>query len=487
MSAVTLTLTFCDLFERDVALRLPFRFGVLTLRHATQAFVRVGVRLADGREAVGAAAELMVPKWFDKSPALSESQNIEQLRDSLRLARRLALADNAPATPFGRFERQYPAQLREAAAREVNPLVASFGLAQIDKAVLDGVCRALGVSFFEAMRRNVPGLRASPLVPDLDGFDFDAMLADLRPARTLALRHTVGMADRLTDDVYAAKGAGDGSDVAETLPADGLPATLEAVVRAYRPREFKLKLGGDAGQDRERLGAIAALLARQCPDYRVTLDGNEQYSDAATFLAFWQALQIDPRSADLARRVRYVEQPLARGVALRHPLGPLASAVPMMIDESDDTLDAFAVARDLGYRAVSSKSCKGLYKSIVNRARCEQWNAQAGVRRYFMTAEDLTCQAGLAVQQDLALAALIGVAHVERNGHHYVAGMPGADAAEQRAFAQAHPTLYAWDARAAALRLRVTQGDISLADLHGEGFASRAMPDWRALREMPPH
>jgi hypothetical protein len=111
------------------------------------------------------------------------------------------------------------------------------------------------------------------------------------------------------------------------------------------------------------------------------------------------------------------------------------------------------------------------------------------MQRYFMTAEDLTCQAGLAVQQDLALAALLGVAHIERNGHHYVAGMAGAHADEQRAFAQRHPSLYAWQAApggrdGGALRLRIDEGNIALGDLHGDGFASNAMPDWTALREM---
>ena len=40
-----------------------------------------------------------------------------------------------------------------------------------------------------------------------------------------------------------------------------------------------------------------------------------------------------------------------------------------------------------------------------------------------MSAEDLTTQAGLSVQQDLALVNLLGITHVERNGHHYVNGM----------------------------------------------------------------
>ena len=59
-----------------------------------------------------------------------------------------------------------------------------------------------------------------------------------------------------------------------------------------------------------------------------------------------------------------------------------------------------------------------------------------------MSAEDLTTQAGVAVQQDLALATLIGATHVERNGHHYVDGMTRRAAGEQDAFLAAHPDLY---------------------------------------------
>ena len=66
-----------ELFERPVKLRMPFRFGVVTLTAAPQAFVRARIRLDDGRRAEGMAAELMAPKWFDKNPALSNEDNFE--------------------------------------------------------------------------------------------------------------------------------------------------------------------------------------------------------------------------------------------------------------------------------------------------------------------------------------------------------------------------------------------------------------------------
>ncbi len=56
----------------------------------------------------------------------------------------------------------------------------------------------------------------------------------------------------------------------------------------------------------------------------------------------------------------------------------------------------------------------------------------------FMSAEDLTTQGGVAVQQDLLLATLVGATHVERNGHHYVDGMAGAPQSEQAAFLSQH-------------------------------------------------
>ena len=79
---------------------MPFRFGVVTLTEAPQAFVRARIRLENGTEAEGAAAELLAPKWFDKNPALSNEDNFEQLRDSMRQAR-AAYLSGSENTAYG--------------------------------------------------------------------------------------------------------------------------------------------------------------------------------------------------------------------------------------------------------------------------------------------------------------------------------------------------------------------------------------------------
>jgi hypothetical protein len=137
VSGTEFAVTAIEFFERDVKLRLPFRFGVVTLTEAPQAFVRARIRLENGAEAEGGAAELLAPKWFDKNPALSNEQNFEQLRASLRLARDLYLATSQNSA-FGHAMSVYRPQRAAAAKQGLNGLVASFGPALIDRALLDG-------------------------------------------------------------------------------------------------------------------------------------------------------------------------------------------------------------------------------------------------------------------------------------------------------------------------------------------------------------
>ena len=272
MEAPRLRILGLDLFERDVVLRLPFRFGVVTLTACPQAFVRARIAVEDGVEAIGASAELLAPKWFDKNLALTNEDNFRQLRDSLRLAREAYLADTRSRCAFRHAASCYQALIDSGSLRGLNPLVVGFGPALIDRALLDALCRALDVSFHDAIRCNAPGIDAS-LTPDLAGFDLDRFLGGCRQLPDVDVRHTVGLVDPIT--------AGD----ATLRIDDGLPQTLEEVITVYANRYFKLKVSGDAEADIARLTRIAAVLDR-LTIYRITLDGNEQFADAETAVRF---------------------------------------------------------------------------------------------------------------------------------------------------------------------------------------------------------
>jgi hypothetical protein len=462
-----------ELRERDVQLRMPFRFGAATLRECPQAFVRVRIARADGREGWGMAAEMLAPKWFDKDERLSNEDNVAQLRLALRLAAELYTGDAVPRAAFALFAAHYREQLEAGHGAGLNPLTASYGAALLDRAVLDALCRLEGAGFWDAMRANLAGIAPGPLISDLGAFDFDKFLAGLRPLRRLWARHTVGLVDPVT--------AAD--QPPDTRVGDGLPETLEEVLTAYGPTYFKLKVQGDGPADLARLTAIAAALDRRPGAYRVSLDGNEQYRDVEDIVELWDAIEKTPALARLAASTLFIEQPIGRAVALDRDVTALGARRPVLIDESDGDLDAFVRARACGYRGVSSKSAKGFYKSLVNLARCALWNGEPGGRPYFMSAEDLTVQAGIALQQDLALVALLGLEHVERNGHHYVNGMASLPAHEQVAFLRAHPDLYVESA--GAVRVRIAAGTMAIGSLACPGWASAAEPAWEAMRPMP--
>ncbi len=263
MTAPVFAVREVRLYARDVRLRLPFRFGVVTLTEAPQVFVRARIECPDGRSHWGAAAELLVPKWFDKNLALSNEENFEQLRLALVLAADAYTEAAEPRTAFGHFAAHYDQQIAAGAARGLNPLVASFGPAQIDRAVLDALCLSAGCSFYQAMQVNLPGIDPALLparVPDLAGFDMNRFLAALAPAATIAARHTVGLVDAI---------AGHPRDV-----NDGLPESLEEVVAVYGHTFFKLKVGGAADADLQRLIDIAGVLDGIASSYQVSLDGN---------------------------------------------------------------------------------------------------------------------------------------------------------------------------------------------------------------------
>lgn len=470
MTAPRFRLLEAERFEWPFRLRLPFRFGVITVTQGRQAVVRARIALDDGTEHWGIAAETLAAKWFDKDPRWSDAQNEHQLRRALEIATDATLAAGAN-TAFGHYADGYAAHVAACGAEALNPLIAAYGRALLDRAMLDALLKTKGLSFAAGLHANVGGLASHAVMPDLDGYDFGAMLGSLVPSRRMHARHTVGLVDPIT-----------AADQSERVN-DGLPETVEEVAGIYRHTWWKLKVGGNVAADVDRLCRIASVLDR-LHGYQVSLDGNEQYEDAEGVLALWRAMQAEPRLARLNASIAFIEQPVKRAKALDGAMGALAAARPVIIDESDGPLDAFVQAKALGYTGISSKACKGVWRSLVNLARCRVWNAAETTPRFFMSAEDLTTLGGVCVQQDLALVSAMGLTHVERNGHHFVDGFSGRPKGEAVRFMEAHPDLYADTAHGP--RLAIREGVLELGSvIDAKGLGAAIEPDTTAMERMP--
>jgi len=226
-----------------------------------------------------------------------------------------------------------------------------------------------------------------------------------------------------------------------------LPQSLATSIAAYDLTHFKIKVQGEVETDVARLRAIADLFdTLDVADYAFTLDGNEQYRSVAAFRDFWQALHEDSALESFLRHLLFVEQPLHREVALSEPVGAAlrnwSERPPIIIDESDGALESLPTALARGYQGTSHKNCKGVFKGIANACLIARRNREQPGARFVISGEDLANVGPVALLQDLAVLATLGIEHAERNGHHYFAGLRMLPRAVQTQMLSEHGDLY---------------------------------------------
>ena len=469
MTALPLALKSASFHVRNLRTRLPFRYGIVTLTHFPLLHLAVEVEAAGGRRGRGFAADNLPPKWFDKDPARSFRDNVADELAAIRAAHAGYLdAARAPRPVFDVWRDAYAECRRRAPALGLNGLTASFGSSLFERALADAAGRLAGHDVVEMLRRDTLGIRPEAVHAELTRADLDAWARRAPPAR-IAVRHTVGLVDPIVAADVPAGGRLD----------DGLPQTLEECVETHHLRFFKLKVGGHLDVDLDRLTRIAGVLDRLSPEpYLVSLDGNEQYKSMSDFGRLVEAMSSEPRLGRLCRAIAFIEQPLDRAIAL----DPVATEglrhlpFPIIIDESDSDLDSFRSAVALGYRGVSTKNCKGIVKSFLNRCLVERLSrGRPGARRLFMTAEDLTNVPVVPVQQDLATVRALGITHAERNGHHYVRGMAHCSPRERREATRRHADLYRGGP--AEAHLSIEAGHLAVGSLAVPGYGVAFDPD----------
>jgi len=434
---------------------------------APMLFAEVAAETDRGARVIGHAADLLVPKWFAKDPRTGHDEDRAALQAAAERAfehARATARDEGGAT-VGRLWLQAQRDLVEPTDPDQPPLVRMFGVALIERALIDAACRAADVPFDEAVRA---GLLGTDVLAEADPSvgTFDPSSLGPSPER-IRVRHTVGLADAL-----------DASDLGEAAGSereDDHPLTLAEDVAAYGLGAFKVKVSGDRAFDLPRLERVAAL----APAGAVfTLDGNEQFERPGALADLLDELEQRGRAGDLLAGLRAIEQPVPRAAtfdaAHSADVARLAERAPVIIDEADATLDSLPRALDLGYGGVSVKACKGVMRALLARARLDAHGA--GIQ----SGEDLTNLPTMPLLQDLALARLLGLADVERNGHHYFRGMDHLSEAERSWLTREHGDLFE-GGPGGGPRLTIEDGSISLASVgraRGFGYAGPAVaPD----------
>ncbi|MCY4007560.1 MAG: hypothetical protein OXE84_12170 [Rhodobacteraceae bacterium] len=435
---------------REVCLRLPFQFGSTTVTKAPEAYVEV---MVEGRNGIvhGYGAQMMIPRWFDKRTHLTNEDTVKELAAVISVTK-------LGAPGLAGSVRQLSTALRVLAQdgmpSDCPSLATGFGPALLEMALIDAACRSEKVSFAEAARKDLFGL-AEDAPSDIPASDIRAALETICPEPRIALRHTIGYNAPLTR-----------MEAGPSTDRDDQPVTVQEVVSATGIRAFKIKLKGDVESDIDRLKQLNKIF-KPLGDIVVTLDANEQYEEES-LNELVRHIQVDSELSLLRSSLLFLEQPFAREVALADRERPFDIGVPIMIDESDDCDDALPQAWALGWSGTSVKSCKGVLRALLNKARTIKRQGEG--LHALLSAEDLTCQPGLCWQQDTMMATCIGATHVERNGHHFAGGMQGADDTERAAFLAAHPKLYRQTS--SGIRLIILNGETDITSLTGPGFSS---------------
>ena len=430
------TIRSFEFFSRQTRTRFPFRYGIASMTEAPHVLVRATVECG-GRIFEGVSAETWVPKWFVKNPATTYDEDLPDMCRTLRHAADAAMQPRDALTFFAWWQHLYAAQSELAGTPGIPPLLAHLGTAMIERAVCHALCQATQSSIHALWQENLAGIELGAIRPQCAGMKPSDFLHE-EQSSAMMVRHTVGLADPLTD-----------AEISVPLD-DGLPHSLEANIRAFGLSFFKIKLAGHLGQDTARLESLAALMPS---DVLFTLDANENYPDLRVFRDHWHAWQARPSLASwLERGLIFIEQPLHRDSSFDAATGAALSSWPQhprfIIDEADASLDDLPRALALGYAGTSHKNCKGLTKGLANLALLDRHGPDT-----ILSGEDLSNIGPVALLQDLAVMAALGIPHIERNGHHYFRGTSMFPAETGESLITAHPDLYAAADGFAVLRI----------------------------------
>ena len=166
--AMKLRILSTDLRIQNMRLRMPFRFGIVTLTECPHLFCRALLEV-DGRRTWGISADSLPNKWFTKDPAASYRDDIADMLKVINSACEIAVTGGTHDNLFDLWERTYQAEQAWAGGWGFPPLLAGFGTSLIERAGIDAFCHDQEVPFSRVLRDNRLGIRLGRIHEELSG------------------------------------------------------------------------------------------------------------------------------------------------------------------------------------------------------------------------------------------------------------------------------------------------------------------------------
>ena len=473
-SVMPAKITGASIHQIQLKTRMPFKYGIATMTEVPMVFVRIEAEI-DGTKTAGIASDLLPPKWFTKVPEDPLEKEISDMLQVIRKALSQALGQAADSA-FDLWKLIYDGQSRWAEANNIPALLAHFGTSLVERALIEATCKEGNKTLGQALLSGSLGFEPGRIHSCLDGQSASSLLPKTPMAKVQA-RHTVGLGDPLDSNQIDADDRID----------DTLPQSLDQCIQAYGLRHFKIKINGDIEWDLDRLKNVAKCIEQYADsDFAFSLDGNEQFQSVTAFRDHWNILHAEPELETFFDHLLFIEQPLHRDVALNESLNSEFHQWPerpaVIIDESDATLESLPQALAIGYVGTSHKNCKGIFKGIANACLLEHYRRNG--TQTVMSGEDLCNVGPVAVIQDLAVMATLGIESVERNGHHYMAGLSQFPERTREQVLNAHDGLYK-TSETGWPTLAICNGGIDLTSVNTQPFGIGFELDLSVFSEIP--
>ena len=349
----------------------PLQLSSGTITEITEATATVQV-VVDGREATGRGSIYLSDLWAWPDPALMHAQRDAAMRAHCTdFAHLLPDHGGPPAHPLelGLRLHERLTSMRDSAVPLLARLVCG---SPFDAAIHDAAGHALECSAFSFYDSPCPAPSVDALFPNSGAIEAIRRFLRRPPAEALDGWYVVSGTDPLTDD-------------------------FAGFVRERGFRAFKLKTHGkDPDADAARTAEVyRAALGAGAREPRLSADSNEGNADAASVLAYLDALER--RDPEAFAALEYLEQPTARNiVSYAYDWQSVSLRRPVLVDEGLTGFDILPHVTSQGWTGICLKTCKGHSFNLAAGA----WAHARGLK---IAVQDLT-NPGLAAIHSCLLA-----------------------------------------------------------------------------------
>ena len=165
-----------DLNILNMKTRIPFKYGIATLTRLPHLFVRLEVDI-NGKASVGIASDGLAPKWFTKNPETPFEYDIREMLNVIENAVKIAGEVESAEDVFSFWHNVYEQQRLWGQEGKLPPLLTSFGVSLVERALISAYCNATKRPFHENLLNGSLGFRLSSIHPELP----DAILSEALP------------------------------------------------------------------------------------------------------------------------------------------------------------------------------------------------------------------------------------------------------------------------------------------------------------------